>query len=317
MLIFSRKKRVWLVCGMLLLCLALGTAQEQHHVKGELRSDDTSVGTDVIVDAFDQQTHIQVDSALAGINGQFEFRNLKPGPYKLRVRRLSGEPITEQLVDLRSHSGLLEIRLPRTQIQKPVSGAVSVNHLQSRPSKKTLRYMREGQRAADKGNPESAAERYRLALALNPDVAEIHCNLGVQYIHLGRHREALTELREAARLDPSSAPVFANIAFTLLVTGSTGDAEHAARRAVSLDSRYLKGRYILGHVLAQRGTNLKEAIANLKLASAEIPRAHLVLAQVYARTGSYEEAKAELTTYLPGAPDPEKTKIQSWMAQLK
>ena len=49
---------------------------------------------------------------------------------------------------------------------------------------------------------EKAAEAYRRAIALNPDVARVHFNLGAVLLHLGRFEEARAALDDSIRISP-------------------------------------------------------------------------------------------------------------------
>jgi Flp pilus assembly protein TadD len=70
-----------------------------------------------------------------------------------------------------------------------------------------LRLNNEGSALEKGGNVGAAAGKYEQAVALDPTHAGFRLNLGVALLRLGRWKEGLTQLREAARLDPESAMI--------------------------------------------------------------------------------------------------------------
>jgi Flp pilus assembly protein TadD len=67
---------------------------------------------------------------------------------------------------------------------------------------------------------EGAAEDYAKALALKPDSALLHNNLGYSRLLSGNTDAALSELRKAAGLDPASAAIRNNLRLALAAKGN-------------------------------------------------------------------------------------------------
>ena len=78
---------------------------------------------------------------------------------------------------------------------------------QSRDAFSALRLNNDGAALEKDGNLSGAAEKYRAALALDPEHVGIRVNFGVALLRLGRWKEGLSELREALRRDPRNAEV--------------------------------------------------------------------------------------------------------------
>jgi protein O-GlcNAc transferase len=70
-----------------------------------------------------------------------------------------------------------------------------------------LRLNNEGAALEKAGDRSGAAEKYRAAVALDPEHVGIRLNFGVVLLRLGQWKEGLSELREALRRDPSNAQV--------------------------------------------------------------------------------------------------------------
>jgi tetratricopeptide (TPR) repeat protein len=70
-----------------------------------------------------------------------------------------------------------------------------------------------GEALADlKDNHAQAAEEWRKAIELDPELADPHNNLGIYYGHFGHPDKAIDELRKAVELDPSVADFHFNLA---------------------------------------------------------------------------------------------------------
>jgi tetratricopeptide (TPR) repeat protein len=70
-----------------------------------------------------------------------------------------------------------------------------------------LRLNNEGTALEKADNLAGAVEKYREAVALDPEHAGIRVNFGVALLRLGQWKEGLSELREALRRDPRNAQV--------------------------------------------------------------------------------------------------------------
>jgi protein O-GlcNAc transferase len=75
---------------------------------------------------------------------------------------------------------------------------------------------------------------YRQALALKPDLAVAHNNLGVALRDLGKPEEAAASLRRALQLNPEYVDAHANLAIALMQRGQDVEAIASWRRAAQL-----------------------------------------------------------------------------------
>jgi tetratricopeptide (TPR) repeat protein len=93
------------------------------------------------------------------------------------------------------------------RIKEKLVEALRVIDRQSQDAFRALRLNNEGAALEKDGNLSGAAEKYRAALALDPEHVGIRVNFGVALLRLGRWKEGLSELREALRRDPRNADV--------------------------------------------------------------------------------------------------------------
>jgi tetratricopeptide (TPR) repeat protein len=123
----------------------------------------------------------------------------------------------------------------------------------------------------DPKTSEEAARAYRRALALEPDFADAHCNLGTLYYHRGAREEARFHYAAALRLDP----------------------------------RHLEANFNLGNLLQEEGRR-ESALRHYKRALETDPffaEAHLNLALLYENLGLPRTARDHWRRYLQQAPE--------------
>ena len=87
------------------------------------------------------------------------------------------------------------------------------------------------------GKPQEAEGYLRAALALRPDSAAAHPNLGVALVRQGKAAEAEKNCRQAVALDPMDAQAHANLGWVLEGQGKLAEALALYRKALDLDPR--------------------------------------------------------------------------------
>ncbi len=151
-----------------------------------------------------------------------------------------------------------------------------------------------------------AAERYLYrALALAPESAEIHLQLGDLFRALGRHDAALDRCLEAVRLAPGMAQARNNLGNAYRDVGRTGDAIAEFRRAVSLDASLPEAQFNLGVALQQRGEGAEAAECYRRVLQSRpaFPAAHLNLGLLLEERGDSAGAIAAYGAAVAAEPD--------------
>jgi len=123
---------------------------------------------------------------------------------------------------------------------------VSAKRLKHRPPKAAREAYT---RAARSKNAQKAAQELERAIALDPDFAEAHCNLGVAYARLNRYPEAAAEFRRAMELVPDEPLPHANLAWVSAVMGQRTEAEAHVRRALQLSPNNAAARLLANRLL--------------------------------------------------------------------
>ncbi len=132
----------------------------------------------------------------------------------------------------------------------------------------------------------------RHIIALNPQAAYAHYNLGSFLHEQGRYEEAETHLRRAIALDPGTKPRYSYLGETLYGQGRYAEAVDAYRVAIEQRPDDVPAHVNLGEALNKLG-RFEEAETRLRRAIAlnpQAPSAHLNLGLALYEQARYEEA---------------------------
>jgi tetratricopeptide (TPR) repeat protein len=157
-----------------------------------------------------------------------------------------------------------------------------------------------------------AAREHQRAIELNPGYANAHHWYAGLLLIMGRHAEAIAEIRKARELDPLSIRINANVGWLLYFAREYDQALEELRKPLELDPNDIMSHFYLGLVYSQKGMH-EEAIAASRMAHDLSPgrgQGPYLLAYVYAVAGKRGEALkilAELKnpsrrSYLPPVP---------------
>ncbi|MGE0479718.1 MAG: tetratricopeptide repeat protein [Phycisphaerae bacterium] len=111
---------------------------------------------------------------------------------------------------------------------------------------------RGGQRA-ERGDLAGAVSDLRQAATLEPHVAAVRYNLAVMLGALGYAPAAVAEYRAAAELDPTDADILNNLGFELAKQAQWGDAQACFERALAARPEHADAHFNLGRLLVERG----------------------------------------------------------------
>jgi tetratricopeptide (TPR) repeat protein len=154
-------------------------------------------------------------------------------------------------------------------------------------------------------SPVEALRYSAAAVALRPENAGARLALGRALEKLGRHDEALAELREALRLHPERAQTYIQLAGVLEAKGLLDEALSAFREALRLAPRNAYAHNGVGTVLANQG-KLDEAIPSFQEAirlKPNYPEAHNNLGAALKLQGRFAEAIKHLREAVRLQPD--------------
>ena len=113
---------------------------------------------------------------------------------------------------------------------------------------------------------EQAEKEFRRAILLHPNSSDAHQRLAFIILGpLGRHQEALSALKEAARLDPLSPIIASNIGDEYQRAGEYPDAERQYRTVLENAPAFAYAHSRLGLVLLKQ-SRFEEAISEIRRA---------------------------------------------------
>ena len=147
------------------------------------------------------------------------------------------------------------------------------------------------------GKLDEAEVSLRQAIALKPNFAKAHNNLGITLQELGKLKEAEASYRKAIALKPDYGEAYSNLGNTLKELGKLKEAEASYRKAIALKPDYGEAYSNLGNTLQQQG-RLEEAEASYRKAIALKPdygEAYSNLGNTLKELGKLKEAEASYT----------------------
>jgi tetratricopeptide (TPR) repeat protein len=133
---------------------------------------------------------------------------------------------------------------------------------------------------------------YETMIRVYPDDTDLHDDVALLYMELGRIDDAIAHFEASVRLKPQAAPAYFNLGTALTVAGRFEPAIAAFQRALQIRPDYSQAHNNLGNVLSLRNS-MDEAVRHFQEAvrlDPENAEARLSLARAYARRGDLTEA---------------------------
>ena len=155
------------------------------------------------------------------------------------------------------------------------------------------------------GRLDEALASYTQAITLKPDYAQAHYNMSNTLKELGRLDDALASYTQAIALKPDFAQAHYNLGNTLKELERLNEAIASYRQALALKPDYAKAHYNLGNTL-KKLERLNEAIASYRQAIALKPdfaEAHSNLAITLQGLGRLDDALVSHTQAIALKPD--------------
>ena len=153
----------------------------------------------------------------------------------------------------------------------PGGESVSVASLNHRVPKAAKKAYERGRKFSDQGDVRRAAEEFEKAVALDPEYAAAHGDLGVQYVRMIRFEEAEAQLRQAIALDPYVSVSHSNLGWVLFHSRNFQEAEKSARSALALSINNDRAHFLLGLLLSAAPNTSAEGAWHIKQAEVTIP----------------------------------------------
>ena len=162
-----------------------------------------------------------------------------------------------------------------------------------------------------------AIRYFKQALAIRPDIAETHANLGKILSEAGRREEAVASFGRALRFKPGYADAHFSLGTVLRALGRDDEAIASFARALEINPDFAQAHGGLGAALRDAG-RYDEAIAHFTRSAEINPRAagtHVNLGIVYGRLRDFPRAIAALGEALRLNPDLNDARAQKLFLQ--
>jgi tetratricopeptide (TPR) repeat protein len=308
--------------GLLAAAMVLAqpsSAQRGVVVRGEISSSAPIVGTLTV--ELESNGSASAQSTVVNPDGTFEFRYASPGAYDLRVTALGGATIHQEFVNIGGPNQVLSIRLPdrAPSASRSADSTISLQQLNHKIPPQAQKAFTKGQQAVAKGNQQQAAEYFHQAVTVDPEFVDAYNELGAAEASLGELPQAAEEFQKAIDLVPEHRLALPNLSIVLAKMKRFREAADVARRALKVVPGACKIQYVLAASLIAEHGYTDEALDNMQRAAAEIPRAHLVAADLLVERGRRQDAVRQLEEYLrtASANDAERTKVEARLAELQ
>jgi cytochrome c-type biogenesis protein CcmH/NrfG len=171
-----------------------------------------------------------------------------------------------------------------------------------------IKSAQEGTKLLNEGKYNEAIAEFQKVLQADPNISEVHYNMGVAYERLKQAADAQTQFKEAIRLNPDFGDAYLSLGNSYLAEGKSDFAITALTKATQLMPQNYDAFYNLGAAAANQ---MKYADAEAAFRKAtelkpNEPVAHYQLGMALYGQSKGPEAKAEFQKYLelnPNAAD--------------
>jgi tetratricopeptide (TPR) repeat protein len=245
------------------------------------------------------------ESVPLSADGSFEFHSAQNGVQELRVVSPHGAIIHKETVFISGPHQLLAVRLPEeANVPRASTNTVSIQQLEHKVPPEAKKAFERGQQAAAQAKYQEAIAAFRQAVTIDPEYADGLNELGVAEAATGDLEHAAEDFQKAINVAPEHPMALPNLSIVLAKMRRFHDAEQVARRALKVVPDSARVRYILAASILVEHGDTEEALQNLERASSEIPKAHLVAADVLIILNRPEDAIRHLEQFLrDAAPD--------------
>lgn len=279
--------KIFIAAALLAAMLNAQAPEQKLTVTGEIQSSDAYSTVQLAgfyVELYNSQDHSVAERVLTGSDGRFHFYNATPGWYTVRVLAAPGDdPIVEAYKEIVPGNAEIVLQLPSRSAEKAPSGIVSLRELQHPVKKQALRCVAAAQRYIQKNETARAVAKLEEAVRIDPEYRDAHTNLGAEYARAGRLEEAMQHFRRALEIGPPDVIIYSNLAWASAALRQVPEAEAFGRKAIALDASNAKAHLVLGSALAMQPGKETEAVAQLKIAAPEEPKALLLIERLRAR----------------------------------
>lgn len=272
-------------------------------VSGSVRGNNDEPLNNVRVELRDGTTGAIVSSVTTTGTGDFEFRQVPTGTYK--VVAVSGLEEAEEHVDANALNAPVNLHI-RTSKAPDDNGKSTISVAQYKVPEKAREEFRKAREASVKGKLDEANVHLAKALELYPDYADGLTLRAILKLSAGDTDSAVTDLEKAIQCDGNYAMAYLVLGSAFNVKSRFDEAITALQHGESLSPDSWQAYFELGKAYA--GKNEYEAALQQldraqTMAPPDYPLIRLVRAHVFMQLHRYADAVTDLQTFLTKNPN--------------
>ena len=244
--------------------------------------------------------------------GRFEFPGMEEGMYVLDAKSVSDPGLVSDAVETdtsRTATGNLTVNLVLRESSAPTPGnykpgVISVEDREQKIPKEAKKAFSEGLRFRGKNEPGKALENLSRAIQLYSDYYQALAERGDLFVFQRRLDLAAADFEQALKINAHYAPALRGAGYCKLEKGEFAEAVRYLEQSVTADPTNASTHLLLGVANLQLDRRDAARAELLKALSFNPPplRAHIHLANLYAKEHLYERAADELRKYLDAEP---------------
>ena len=122
-------------------------------------------------------------------------------------------------------------------------------------TKKAEEWFQKGVEASKTNNYDEAIKCFKKAIAIDPNNAAIHYNLGITYYDKGMLDEAITEYKKTIAINPNYIDAHYNLGFTYMEKEMFDEAIVEFKKVIAIDFNSADAHHNLGYSYLKKGLN--------------------------------------------------------------
>lgn len=270
-----------------------------------------------------------VSDAFTDTVGNFEFRSLASGVYKITVPtdNQTYETTVETLEIYGSFSRTFPVQLYLREKGadspfRPKNGILSVADLQEVPKNAKKAYEK-GLKRASEDKPAEAAQLFEEATRIFPEYLHALNKLGEQNARMGKAAEARASYEKAIAVSPKFALAQINLGILCVMQKQFDEAIQFLEAGNRLDDTFPMGHLNLGLAFMLKpepnyDRAEKELLRTVDLGKADFAQVHLYLFNLYKRRSAWDKAVVQLEAFLKDAPlAPNAEEVRQTLTKLR
>jgi hypothetical protein len=233
-------------------------------------------------------------------DGAFVFNKVEEGHYTIRVR-FSEFVIVEEAVTVTSlGKNFAAVMLPKRWAGARTFRAVTADQLAVESNRDLQEKLTKAVKLSNQGNFAGAIRLYEQAAETGAQ-ADLWDGLGLLYLRVGRKDDAFHAFEKAIDRDPDYLLSYAHVGAIYLKEQRYKELLAVAKRALTIDSKWVTGHAFLGEALVRTGDlegAQRAAETASQLARGRAPAPYLLLAKVRWARRDCAGARQDMERYL-------------------